>query len=27
MRFSNLRPQDGKKPMVGTPTTGEYDTT
>ena len=27
VRFSNLRPQDGKKPMVGTPTTGEYDTT
>lgn len=27
MRFSNLRPQDGRKPMVGTPTTGDYETT
>ena len=27
MRFRNLRPKEGKKPLAGTPTTGEYDTT
>ena len=27
MRFRNLRPPDGKEPMVGTPTTGEYRAT